>query len=628
MSKKLLTGSGLIIGLIVFLALNIVSNGAFKSARLDLTDGKLYTLSPGTRNILQSLEEPVTLRLYLSDSMLTQLPAINTYAVRVKELLEEYRRLAGGKLHYHLIDPEPFSEAEDQAVGYGLQGVPVDSSNTMFYFGLAGTNSTDAEEVISFFQPNRENFLEYDVTKLIYTLSNPQRKVVGVLSTLPILGSGGLPFQGGGSEAWMIAEQLRQNFEVRKIDLDSSEIPADVSVLMIAHPRDFSETLLYAIDQYVLRGGRVMAFVDPYAEAYEPPADPGNPLAAMNAPRHSEFDTLLNAWGVELVKDKVAADLSLAKKVQAHSGQRMVVINYPIWMGLGADYLNQEDIITGKLGDVNFASAGILTPIEGAKTQFIPLVQTSAQAMPIDTSKLGMLADPEDLSRDYQPGGVPLTLAARLTGSLQSAFPQGRPNDENSEDEAVAHLSESKEAANIIIVADSDMLSDRFWVQVQNFFGSRVAIPNAANHTFVSNALENLSGSNDLISVRNRGSLTRPFTKVEQIQQHAEQRYREKEQALQARLKETENKIRELQNLKPEGGALVLNAEQQAELLRFRDEQVKTRKELRTVQHELRKDIERLEARMKLLNIGFMPMLVGVIGIGLGIYSNRRRRSF
>jgi ABC-type uncharacterized transport system involved in gliding motility auxiliary subunit len=624
MSKKLLTGSGVIIALIMFLALNIISNTALKSARLDLTSGKLYTLSQGTRNIVHNLPEPVTLRLYLSESLLTQLPGINTYAVRVKELLEEYQRLSDGKIQVQIIDPEPFSEAEDQAVGYGLQGVPLDSSNTVFYFGLAGTNSTDAEEVISFFQPNRESFLEYDVTKLIYALSHPQRQVIGVLTTLPLFGTTPGAQHSETQEAWMIAEQLRQNFEVRTLDSNITEIPSDINVLMIAHPRDFNDDVLYAIDQYVLNGGRVLLFADPHAEAYEVPTDPSNPLAALNAPRHSEFAPLLHAWGVELVTDKVVADMSLAKKVQARSGQRMVVINYPIWMGFGADYLNQEDIITAKLGDITLASPGSLKPVPQASTQFIPLIQSSTQAMHIETSKLGVFANPEDLSRDYQPAGTAFTLAARLSGKVNSAFPQGRPNADSVDS---THLTESKESVNIIVVADSDLLHDRFWVQVQDFFGSRIAIPNAENHTFVSNALENLSGSNDLISVRNRGSLTRPFTKVEEIRQQAEQRYREKEQALQQRLTETEAKIRELQNLKPEGGTLILSGEQQAELLRFRDEQVKTRRELRTVQHELRKDIERLEVRMKLINIGLMPLLIGMLGIALGIYSSRRRRA-
>jgi ABC-type uncharacterized transport system involved in gliding motility auxiliary subunit len=636
--KKLLTTTGLIVAVIAFLALNIVANGLFKSSRLDLTDGELYTLSQGTKNILQNLQEPVTLRFYLSQKLLTQLPTVNTYANRVKELLQEYERLAGGKLNLHIIEPEPFSEAEDQAVGLGLQGVPLDTSNTTFYFGLAGSNSTDDEEVISFFQPNREEFLEYDVTKLVYQLSNPKQNVVGILSTLPIQGSGGMAFmQKNAQQAWMAIEQLRQNFEVRSIETDATNIDADIDVLMIVHPKGFSDSLLYAIDQYVLNGGRAIVFADPYSEAYEPPTDPKNPLSAMNAPRDSELKKLFDAWGVELVKGKVVGDLTKAKKVQARSGQKMVVVNYPVWMDLSTDNLSQEDIITGKLDDITVATAGILKPKEGAATTFTPLIQSGEQAMQIDTSKLGMFSNPEELIRDFKPGGEKLTIAARVSGTLQTAFPDGKPESEDADQEAedtaeaeeppAAHLAESKEAANIIIVADTDLLEDQFWVQVQNFFGQRIAIPNAANGTLLSNALENLSGSNDLISVRNRGSFSRPFNKVEELQQAAEQRFREKEQALTAKLKETEQKIRDLQNQKPQGGGeLILSAEQQQALAGFRDEQVKVRKELRAVQHELRKDIERLESRMKFINIGLMPLLVGFAGIGLSVYSARRRR--
>lgn len=636
MNKQLLSGTGLLLGVALFLAVNILSNTGLTSARLDLTDGGLYTLSEGTRNILGKLEEPITLRLYLSEKLVTQLPGINTYALRVKELLDEYQRAAGGKLKVQVIDPEPFSEAEDQAVGFGLQGVPLDTSNTTFYFGLAGSNSTDDEEVVSFFQPNREAFLEYDLTKLVYRLANPKQNVVGVLSTLPITGGGGIPFlQQGGSEPWMVIEQLRQTFEVRKLETDIEAIPEDVSVLMVVHPRGFSDATLYAIDQYVLGGGRAIVFADPYAEAFEPPRDPQNPLAGMNAPRNSEFDKLFDVWGVELTQGKVVGDVTISKRVQARSGQRMVVVNYPVWMDLKEAHFDRNDITTGNLGDITVATAGILKAKDGAQTQFTPLIQSGDQAMQIDTSKLGLFADPEQLVRDFKPEGKRFTLAARITGTVETAFPDGKPASEDKDEESEAdkeekpaeHLAESKETVNLIVVADADLLEDQFWVQVQNFFGQRIAIPTANNATFVSNALDSLSGSNDLISVRSRGSSSRPFTKVEELRREAEQRFREKEQALQARLKETEQKIRDLQNRKPEGGSsLMLTVEQQNELDRFRDEMVKTRKELRSVQHELRKDIERLEGGMKFVNIGLMPLIIGVFGIGFTTYAARRRR--
>lgn len=635
MNKKLLTGSTLIIAIVLFLALNIFTSGAFRSARLDLTENRLYTLTQGTRNILKSLDEPVTLRFYLSQKLVNQLPGINSYAVRVQELLEEYQRVSGGKVKLLVVDPEPFTEEEDRAVGFGLKGVPLDNNNTTFYFGLAGTNSTDDEEIIAFFQNSREEFLEYDLTKLVYQLSHPVQKTVGVLSTLPIQGGagGGMPFmQQSGGDPWMVMDMIKQTFEVRKLETTVSAIPEDIDLLMLVHPKGLSDETVYAIDQFVLRGGRLMAFVDPYSEADEPPKNPQNPLAGMNAPRNSELTKLLDTWGVDLVSGKVAGDLLLAKRVQMQKGSKAVVVNYPVWMDLEEEQLNQDDNITGDLDTVTVASAGILKAKDGAETTFTPLLQTTDKAAAIDTKKLGIFSDPEAMVRDFIPGGQKLTLAALVSGPVKTAFPDGKPQSESKDGEEAdseepgEHLSESKEPVNIIVVADTDMLEDRFWVRVQSFLGSRIAMPLAANGNFVANALDKLTGSNDLISVRSRGSYTRPFTKVEEIQQAAEQQFREKEKELLDRLQDTETKIRDLQNQKKDGGGLLLNAQQRAEIEKFRDQKLQIRKELRKVQHALRKNIESLEGSMKFLNIGLMPLLVGIGGIAMGVYRGRRKR--
>jgi ABC-type uncharacterized transport system involved in gliding motility auxiliary subunit len=624
MNKKILTTSGLLMAVALLLAVNIISDITLKSARLDLTEQQLYTLSDGTRNILKNLEEPITLRFFLSQKLATRLPGINNYTVRVRELLEEYQRAAGDKLKLKLIDPEPFSEAEDSAVGYGLQGIPVDTNKTVFYFGLAGTNSVDDEEVIPFFSPNREEFLEYDLTKLIYQLANPKQKVVGIMTTLPVLGERASPFQQNAAQSWMIVEHIRQLFDVRNISTDVETIPDDISVLMLIHPKKLSDVTLYAIDQFVLKGGRAIIFADPYSEAYQPPTDPNNPLAALQAPRNSELTKLFDAWGIELVPNKVVGDLHVAQKVQMRKGARAIVVNYPVWMALNDErYFNKKDIITAKLGNIRVATPGALVEKGDVETDIIPLIESGNEAMQIGVEKLSFFAGAENLVRDFKAEGK-FTLAARITGKVKTAFPDGKPTDD--EDDQTEHLTESAEPINLIVVADTDILEDKFWVRVQNIFGQRLAIPHAANATFVSNALDNLSGSNDLISVRNRGTFARPFTRVEAIQQEAEQRFREKEKELEARLEETEQKIRNLQNQKQDGNELMLSVEQQQEIVRFRQEKVKIRKELRNVQHALQKDIERLETQMKFINIGLMPLLIGFWGITLSIW-NRRRRS-
>ncbi|RKZ90645.1 MAG: hypothetical protein DRR19_09420 [Candidatus Parabeggiatoa sp. nov. 1] len=628
MNQKMLTTGGLLIAIALLLAVNIISKDVFKSARLDLTENQLYTLSEGTENILKALEEPITLRFFMSQKVATNLPGVSSYTVRVRELLEEYQRTAGDMLKLMVIDPEPFSEAEDQAEGYGLQGVPVDNSNTTLYFGLAGTSSTDDEEVIAFFSPNREEFLEYDLTKLVYQLANPKQKVVGIMSTLPVQGDRTSPFQRNAAQPWMIVEHIRQLFKVRTVETDVEEIPAEIDVLMLIHPKDFSDATLYAIDQFVLKGGRAIVFADPYSEAYQPPSNPQNPLAAMQAPRNSELSELFDAWGIELVPNKVVGDLRTAQQVQVKKGSRAAVVTYPVWMDLnGLQYFNKESIITGKLGNMMLATPGALVEKGDVETEIMPLIESGNQAMQIETSKLGFFGDPEDLVRQFKPEGK-FTIAARVTGKVKSAFPEGNPaeDDEYSEDTETDSKHVKEGLISVIVVADTDLLEDKFWVRTQNLFGQRLAIPHAANATFVSNALDNLSGSNDLISVRSRGSSARPFTKVEDIQREAEQRFREKETELRTRLQETDQKISDLQRQKKDGNELMLNVEQRQEITRFREEKIKIRKELRDVQHELQKNIERLETQMKFINIGLMPLLIGFGGILLGFLSRSRRQ--
>ena len=636
MNIRLLTGSGLAVAVVVFFTVNVLSHVAFRSARFDLTEQRLYTLTEGSRNILQGLDEPVTLRVYLSKKLAVELPGIQGYTNRVLELVQEYEQAAAGNLILHVIDPEPFSEEEDRAVGYGLRGVPLDQGNTQFYFGLVGTNATDDQELIPFFQQSREEFLEYDLTKLVYRLGNPKQKVVGLLSTLPVDGGPQMPFPQapGGSAPWMIMDSIRELMEVKVLDKAVTEIPEAVDVLMVVHPKQLGEPTLYAIDQFVLRGGRAVVFVDPHSEADRVLPNPQNPMG-MQAPRNSDLGRVFDAWGIELVDGKVVGDLPLAKKVNFQKQSRMMVADYPIWIDLAPRQLNAEDVVTAKLPNLTMASAGVLRKKEGSETEWTPLAETDDQAMQIEAARLRMMPDVEGLLRDYRPEGETLTLAARLTGKVKTAFPDGRPEAADvdqpgnpGDDKASKHpphLAESVDPINVIVVADTDMLQDRFWVQVQNFLGQRIGIPTSANNDFVTNALDNLTGSHDLISVRNRGSFSRPFTLVRAIQQEAEMQFRQKEQVLQQRLKETERKIQELQSRKEDQTTVILSTEQEAALDGFRQELVATRKELRNVQHELQKNIESLENVVKVLNIGLMPLAIAVGGVVFSAYNMRRR---
>ena len=636
MNKKILTGSGLIIAAVLFGAFNMATNSAFSSARFDLTEHQLYTVSDGTRNVLKNLGEPITLRFYLSKKLATGLPGIKSYATRVQEMLEEYAQISEGHLYLQVMDPEPFSEEEDRAVAYGLQGIPLDNGSTQFYFGLVGTSSTDEMEMIPFFQPEREEFLEYDLTKMIHTLANPKKKVLGLLSSLPIDGGGAMPFmpQRGGNQPWVILSHIEQMFEVKKIEPTTTAIPEEISVLMIVHPKSLSDATLYAIDQFVLGGGHAMIFVDPLAESDSGGGDPMNPMGG-SGPRDSDMPRLFDAWGIELVKGQVLGDLPLAKKVQIQQQARLQVVDYPVWIDFRPEHFSEKDIVTAQVPSITVASAGIIRKKGEAGTVLVPLIHSDEAAMQIEASRLAFMPDVSVLLNNYRPQGEKLTVAARVTGTVKTAFPDGKPQDMAKEggtpemaSDAQAgtkgHITESKEPINVIVVADTDILQDRFWVQVQNFFGQRIGIPNSGNGTFVTNALDNLTGSNDLISVRSRAGYSRPFTLLRMLQQEAEQQFRQKELALQEHLKATERNIQELQSQKPEGNAMILSPEQQAAMGKFRNELLQVRKELRSVQHELGKNIESVERWVKFINIGLIPMLIGIAGVWIG--SSRFRK--
>jgi ABC-type uncharacterized transport system involved in gliding motility auxiliary subunit len=635
MRSIILGTGGLVLAVVLLFAVNIAGGRLLSTARIDLTEHRLFTLSEGTRKLLAAIDEPITLRLYVSRSTAKLMPGVHGYATRVRSLLDEYSRESNGRVSVLVIDPEPFSEEEDRAVGYGLRGLPVGTEGDTLYFGLVGSNSTDDEDVIPFLTTDREEFLEYDVTKLVHNLVNPQQPVVGLLSSLPLEGAGPqAALRGLSAPPWMVVDQLRQLFEVRAIEPSATSIPEDVDVLMVVHPKSLSDRLRYAIDQHVLRGGHALVFVDAYAEADQ--GAPMMPMMNMAAARASQLDDLLAAWGLVLDSTRVVADLTLAVKVRAQRNARLETFDYPVWLNLGPGQMSQSEIVTANLGNLSLGTSGYLETVEGATTTVTPILTTTDGAALVDPAMLDQNADPQDILRQYQPAGRAFTLAVRVTGTARSAFPDGPPpaakKPDGAEDELAdplpgPHLAESQGDVNLLVFADTDLLQDRFWVTVQDFLGTRLAVPSAANGPLVINAVDNLEGSNDLISVRNRGSFLRPFDRIDALRQEAELQYREKEQELIARLDEAERRLIELEERKQGGDALVLSPEQQSELMQFRTERLRIRKDLRDVRLQLRKSIEALETRIKVVNIGLVPILIGVVGLLAGLWRASRRRA-
>ncbi|MGP3790749.1 GldG family protein [Pseudomonas sp. B392_1p] len=607
MKRLLYSGAGLLLIAVAFLTFNLISGLTLSNARLDLTEQKLYTLSEGTERILAGLDEPLTLQLFYSDAATQDLVALRNYARRVEELLKTYVRAADGKLTLQVIDPEPFSEREDQAAEYGLQAVPLRAGGERIYFGLAGSNAQGDRQVIPFFPLDQEEFLEYEISRLVNSLANPQLPVVGVLSGLPL--SGGFDMLARQpSPPWMIIDEIRQLFRIESLQTDVDQIPEEVSVLLLVHPKQLPEQTLFAIDQFVLRGGKLLAFVDPFSEADMGMGLPGD------LDKSSNLDTLFQAWGLRMLSDQVLLDGAYALPVSLGAGQRPV--RHAAWLSLPAEALDQEDVSTANLETLIMASAGVLEPLEDAKTTFLPIIRSSNQSQPVDVQRLAMLDNPESLIRELQPTGERYALAARISGPAQSAFPNGIEGQKDG----------LKQAANInlLVVADTDVLSDRMWVQVQDFFGQRIPQPFADNAGFAINALDNLAGSEALISVRSRGRFDRPFTVVDRLQREAKNRFRIKEQQLQQRLAVAEQKLAELQPNDPEQ-TLELTPEQQATLQQFLQEKLKIRKELREVNYQLNADIEALGRSLKFINIALVPLLL-TLGV-LVLWLIRRRRA-
>lgn len=636
------SAGAIVLAVVLFFAVNILSNLTLGSARIDLTADRLFTLSSGTRTLLSRIDEPVTLRFYYSERLGREIPTYGVYAQRVREMLQEYESAAGGKLQLQVIDPQPFSDEEDRAVAFGLQGVPLNQQGELVYFGLAGVNTADKEEIIPFFQPERERFLEYDLTRLIFNLSTTKKKIVGLISTLPLMGE----FRGPGRppEPWAVYTQLAQFFEIRSLERDIGEVPAEIGVLMIVHPRDLSERMQYAIDQFVLRGGHAIVFVDPHAES-----ELGRPGAqARLAQTGSNLKRLFEAWGLEMIDGKFAGDRLLARRVNAGTETRVRAVDYVAWLTLRQDNFAGDDILTSDLGTLNLASAGILRVKEGATTTFTPLVQTTEQSMEIDVGKVRLAPDPVALLAEFKPTGERLTVMARVRGPAKTAFPDGPPPEKKDEEaekkeQAATNPPEKKEATenpapqlkestrpiNVIVVADTDLLEDRFWVQVADFFGQRLATPIAANGNLVVNAVDNLAGSDELIGLRSRGQVSRPFLRIQEIQRDAELRFRAKERELTEKLRDTERQLNELQTKsQPQeaAGRVILSKEQQEAIEKFRSEMLTIRKDLRDVQLALRQDIEGLERWLKFINIGLIPVLIALAAIALGVFRARARR--
>jgi ABC-type uncharacterized transport system involved in gliding motility auxiliary subunit len=612
MQHKLTSSVNLFLLVVVFFALVFVNNQLLSSVRLDLTENKVYSLSNGSKQVLKEIDEPINLYFFFSDKASKNMTSLRNYANRVESLLNEYETFANGKLKLQVLDPQAFSDQEDQADQFGLTAANIGSAGESIYMGLAATNALDEQKIIAFFDPQKEGFLEYEISKLIYQLSEPEPVNITLITDLAVKG-GQNPMTGQLDPTWTFLAQLEQLYKVNQLGSGTSSLPDNTDVLFLVHPKNYSDALLFAIDQYSLTGGKIIAFLDAHNESDQLAMMAGK----MPSGNSSNLQRLLKTWGVKFDSANVLLDAMAGLDIRTQDGG---VTRHFGFVGFTSEQLDREDVITSNLEVINGASFGHFSQLENTKATWLPLIQSTKNSDLMDAGTYAMTQDPEELAKTYQSDNQPYVLAVRLSGQTNSAF------DRVPIDVDITEITTSTENLNVILVGDTDMLADRFWVQQSNFFGQTISTPFANNGDFVTNAVENLGGSDALIGIRSRGIFSRSFTKVDELTVIAEQKFRDQEKILQQQLEETEQQLLQLQNQDVEGGALIITPAQQLAIDEFMQKKITIRKSLRDVRHQLDKDIESLGNWLKLSNIVLAPfILILFLALIRGVFRTKPR---
>src|SRR5947207_573426 len=602
--------------------------------RIDLTKEKAFTLSAGTKAILKKIDTPVKIRFYCTraENATPETVFLLNYAQQVEDLLDEFKQYAGSKLTIQKFNPLPDSDAEDSAKLDGIEGQVVSADGEPFYLGLA-VNMLDETVPMPFLSPTRERMLEYDVARAISQAITPQKPVVGLMSALPVLGEfNPMMMRMGqrGQEPWIVVNELKRDFTVKEVALGVDKIDDDIKVLVVIYPRDISDGAQYAIDQFILRGGKLVAFLDPLSIADNRNSNPSNPLQGAMA-SGATLDKLLKAWGIEFDVSKAVADMTYKTNIRGQDGRPQAAAAV---LSLTKDAMNTDDVLTSQLDNLLLPYPGVFTGTPAAGLKETVLLKTSKNSQLIDK----IIAQFGGGEKDFKASDKEYALAIRLTGRFKTAFPDGKPGEkpgekkdevEKKEDKkpdtkADNSLKESTTDGVVILVGDSDMIFDPVCVQVQNVFGQKIVIPQNGNLNLAQSMVEQLAGDSNLIGVRSRATLNRPFTVVKKMEERAQESYRSKIKELEASLSETQQKLNELQRTKEKGQRFILSPEQQQEVAKFRQKEADAKKELKQVRKNLRQDVDSLENRLKWVNIAAMPLIVSVSGIALAAYKRKR----
>lgn len=578
----------------------------------DLTKEKIHTISAETINILREIDEPIELTLHFSEDLSESLPQIRRYSQSVKNLLARYANLSQKKIILKYSNPEPYSEAEASAIRLGLDSVPLGARGHRLFFGLVGTNSVDKQVVIPFFQTEREAFLEYDISKLIANLNQIEKKRVGVISGLSVFEKTRFAQQ---ETSNLVFAQARELFDIRELEPDTKEIESDIDLLVLIQPNVLEPATLYAIDQFTLKGGKILAFVDPFAETLA-----GGPLQS-----EQHLTQLFNQWGLELTKDKILADADNALSIRLTPSGGPV--RHPAVVGYGPEHFASSSPIVAQLERLNFSLPGVLTKIPSSQVEFMSLIVSSENTSLIDLKTYQQIEDPAELINYFDENKQTHTLAAQIKGPISSLFPNGPPEGARIPTND-SHKDKSQSPFHAIIVADVDFLTDRLWVNVQHFLGQNIYDAFANNGDFIVNAMDTLLGNSTLIGIRSREVSQRPFTKIAHLKRDAEAKFRQQEQALKQQLSLTEEKLAALQSARGVTGVVSFNEEQKQTLSGFIEEKSKLSESLREVQHQLNRDIEALGTLLKLLNILLIPVLITLIALIRGLLQTRANRRY
>lgn len=626
----LYSAAGVVAMALILVAVNVLL-GTVKT-RVDLTKEKAYTLSDGTKSILKKLDTPVKLRFYFtqSEGATPESVFLKAYAKRVEDLLSEYRQAGRGKVIVEKYDPQPDSDAEDSARLDGLEGEML-SNGERLYMGLA-ISMLDQKQNIPFLAPNRERLLEYDISRAISRVMTPEKPVVGVLSPLPVFGAPANPMmmrmgQQGAQQPWAIISELKNDFDVKQFNMDVEKIDDNVKVLVVIHPREITDKALFAIDQFIMRGGKVIAFLDPLPMM---DAREQNQMLGSIPNSGSNMEKLLKAWGLSFDIAKTVADLNFKMQIGGRNGQPQEA---PGVLSITPEGINSEDIVTSQIDNVWLPYAGAFTgtPVEGLKMSVLLHSTTNSQLVD------GFMANlaGENIIKDFKPSGTQYALAVRLTGKFKTAFPGGKPDETKPADAADAKkdekpatgdtLKETKEDNSVILVGDADLLFDNVALrQMQSPFGGVIRMAMNGNLSLCQNAVELFTGDNSLITVRSRAVQNRPFEVVKKMQSEAEANYRSRIKELEDGVTETQQKLNELQQNKEKGQRFILSPEQEKAIEQLRTKQAQVSKQLKEERKKLRQDIDSLENRIKWFNIAAMPAVVSISGLALAFYKRKR----